>query len=246
MASSETTTLRNAAMQLSIGRRLAMVLLGYIPLLHVTGVASLIVLPAGGFAPWWLIWTAPAALYLAPPLVVRAANLFFPLEDGRYGLESPQFIRWWFTAQWQVVFNRLPMLEELLRLVPSLYSLWMRLWGARIGGLVYWSPGCIVLDRPLVDIGSRTVIGAGARIHAHMIMKPAGSSAASLVVARVRIGDDALVAGLSLVLPGVRVHDGEQTRGFRPAAPFSEFVGGRCIRHKSWLDEDEADSEKAT
>lgn len=226
-----------AVMQLSISRRLAMVLLGYIPLLHVGGAVALIVLPLLGRFPLWAIWLAPALLYLLPPVVVRAMLLLRPLHDGQYRLDSREFLWWWFSAQWQIVFNRLPFLEEILRLVPGLYSLWLRLWGARVGSLVYWSPGCAILDRPFLHVGKQTVFGAAARVHPHLILrKPNGQ--AELVLARIVIGDEALIGGLALLLPGVKVHDRQQVRGARPAAPYSEFRDGRCIRHKHWLEEE--------
>ena len=239
MATTKEQIAADAVIDLSVARRLAMVVMGYIPLLHVSATVALIVLPLCGYAPLWVIALAPACLYLLPPLVVRLTLLVFPIADGRFRLTDAEFLRWWFTAQWQIVFNRLPMLEEILRLVPSCYSLWLRLWGAKVGALVYWSPGCIVLDRSFVDIGSRVVIGAAARLHSHLIMQSGGKT--SLVIARITIGDDALVGGLSLVLPGVRVHDGQQTRGARPAVPFSEFKDGRCIRHKHWLEDEAAE-----
>ena len=238
MASTHQQLAQAAVSELSLSRRLAMVAIGYIPLLHLSGTLSLVALPLAGFAPMWLIALSPAALYLIPPLVVRVTLLFWPLTDGRYALSDPQFLRWWFTAQWQVLFNRLPMFEELLRIVPAFYSLWLRVWGAKVGGLVYWSPGCIVLDRPLIRVGSRVVVGAAARLHSHLIMQSA-SGKTSLVLGVIEIGNDALIGGLSLVLPGVVVRDGQQTRGARPAAPFSEFVDGKCIRHKGWLEDEE-------
>ena len=241
MATTKEQLASAAVVDLSIARRLAMVVLGYIPLLHVVGTLLLVVLPLCGYGQPWLIWLSPVCLYLAPPLIVRTYLWVRLLKDGRYGLASPEFLHWWFAAQWQVLFNRLPILEEALRIIPGCYSLWLRIWGAKVGSLVYWSPGCIVLDRSLLDVGSRVVIGAGARLHSHLILRPS-SREPSIVVARIVIGDDALVGGLSLVLPGVHVHSGEQTRGARPAAPFSEFKDGRCIRHKQWLSDEVSDS----
>ena len=61
-----------------------------------------------------------------------------------------------------MVFNRLPWLEEILRLMPGLYALWLFLWGGRVSPLVYWAPGSLVIDRPLVIVERGAVIGAGA------------------------------------------------------------------------------------
>lgn len=40
--------------------------------------------------------------------------------------------------------------------------------------------------------------------------------------------------------PGVLVHAGEELRGARPTAPFSEYIDGRCIRHKQRVRPDES------
>jgi hypothetical protein len=69
-----------------------------------------------------LLWSG-AWLYLVPPVVCRVTLLLFGQPQGR-GLtqDTRAYKVWWFTHQWQVVFNRLPWLEELLRLVPGLYG----------------------------------------------------------------------------------------------------------------------------
>jgi hypothetical protein len=225
-------------LRLNRGRRLAMMLMGFIPLVHISAVALVICLPLAGRAPPWVIGLAPLALYLVPPLVVRAALAWRPLQDGRYDLHAPEFLLWWFSGQWQIVFNRLPFLEELLRLVPGLYSAWLRLWGARVGSLVYWSPGVVLVDRPLIDVGNRAVLGIGVRVYPHLLLRGEHDEAA-LLLGHVRLGDESLIGGLAVLLPGVHVCDGEELRGARVAPPFAEYHSGRCTRHKQWLATDE-------
>jgi hypothetical protein len=225
-------------LRLSPGRRLAMVIMGFIPLLHVIGVALTIALPIADWTPSWVIGLAPFVLYIVPPLIVRAALSWRPLADGRYGLHSPEFLWWWFSGQCQIVFNRLPLLEELLRLAPGAYSAWLRLWGARVGSLVYWSPGVVIVDRPLIDVGNRAVLGIGVRVCPHLLLRGEHDEAA-LLLGHVRIGDESLIGGFAVLLPGVHVHDGEELRGARVAPPFAEYQSGRCIRHKQWLRIDE-------
>src|SRR5205085_8003532 len=116
---------------------------------------------------WTLAFTA-AWLLLVPPIVVRLCGRVESRED--VSSESPAFLRWWFTAQWQVIFNRLPWIEEMIRLVPGLYSTWLRLWGARVGKFVYWTPGLRILDRSFVDVGGRVVFGVGVRLNPHILM----------------------------------------------------------------------------
>ena len=208
--------------------RAAMVALGFLPVLHVATVLTPIVLALIGWGGWLLV-LAPVILFLLPPLMVRLGTWRKPLPVGRIDLGSPEFLRWWFTAQCQIVFARLPWLEELLRLVPALYSAWLRAWGAQIGALVYWSPGVVILDRSLVHVGDRVVFGAGARVNPHVIA-PVSSGRGALYLAPVTIESGALIGGYSTLLPGCVVAAGEVTPPFRSIHAFTRVEGGRRSR----------------
>lgn len=199
---------------LSVSRRAAMIALGYLPLAHLVAVAAAGTLPTG---PAGRVAGAVATLFLVPPLAARLCAVLWPLPRGRVALEDAGFLAWWLSAQWQAVFNRLPLLEEVLRLVPGLYSSWLRLWGARVGSLVYWSPGVVVLDRGLVEVGDRVVIGAGARLSGHALLR--GEGRGSLVVRPVRIGRGALVGGHSVLTPGAEIEAGTSSPPFRLIKP---------------------------
>ena len=199
-----------------------MVALGLIPTLH--GLLTLLPLALAWTETltWKVAWLTPVILYLLPAIVVRGFLAVRPLTLGQVPTDDPGFLAWWFSAQWQVIFVRLPFLEELLRLIPGLYSLWLRLWGARIDSLVYWAPGVVILDRPLVRIGSRVIFGIGVRINPHVIA-PFEDGRVGLHINHVTIGDDALVGGYSLLLPGSRIEAGAITKPFRPVhAPARE------------------------
>src|SRR5207253_10465551 len=135
--------------------RLAIVALGYIPLLHVSLTVIGAVLLAKQFAMITAVACGTALVYLLPPLATALVRPRSLLKNSRCSAGSREFLRWWYATQWQVMFNRFPALEEVLRMVPGLYSTWLRLWGAQVGGLVYWSPGVRVFDRPFLHIGSR-------------------------------------------------------------------------------------------
>lgn len=201
--------------------RAMMIALGMIPTIH----AALAVLPIAlawtGSANGAIVWLTPSVVYLLPVLAVRLFTTIRPLTLGQVSTDDPGFLAWWFSAQWQVLFVRLPFLEELIRLVPGLYSFWLRLWGARIGSLVYWAPGVMILDRPLVRIGSRVIFGMGVRLNPHVIA-PFDDGRVGLHIGHVTIGDDALVGGYSLLLPGSRIEAGAITKPFR-----SVRAGGR-------------------
>jgi hypothetical protein len=214
------------ALDLPAYARLLMVVLGFIPALHLIATLLPPALAVTGLVGPAAVWLSPAMLFLLPPLVVRASTWRRPLARGRLEPGSRCFLHWWFTAQWQVIFTRLPMLEETIRMIPGLYSLWLRLWGARVGALVYWSPGVVILDRPLVRIGKRVIFGVGARLSPH-VLAPAGPRRMALHLAPIIIGDDALVGAYSILLPGCEVADREVTPPFRTIHAFSRFANGR-------------------
>lgn len=212
-----------------LGHRLRMVFLGYIPFLHFAAVIAALVLPLSGTFPKPWAWLSLAVLYLAPPLVCRFAGFVMPMPDGTFEVGSRELLRWWFYAQWQVIFNRFPMLEEALRMVPGLYSQWLRLWGARIGSLVYWSSGVTVLDRSCLEVGDRVVFGAGVVVSPHNLAADE-SRRLKLLISPVRVGSDTMIGGRAVLSPGVRIGSEETLPAFQRLAPFSEWKGGRRAR----------------
>lgn len=209
--------------------RWRMVVMGYIPFLHFITVLAAVALPLAELVPQRWVLAAPFVLYLLPPLVCRIVGLFVRFPDGRFELGSREFLCWWFFAQWQVIFNRLPFLEELLRMVPALYSLWLRVWGSKIGAMVYWSSGVTVLDRSCLEIGDRAVFGVGVALSPHVLM-PDASRRVKLWVSPIKIGSDTLVGGHTLLSPGVSVASGEMLPAFLRLPPFCRWQDGKRDR----------------
>lgn len=209
--------------------RLLMLSLNCLPLLHVTAVA----------ATAWLLGTrghgiaATAAalglLYLLPPLATRLLFLCFPIANGTHRIDSRAFLVWWASAQWQMLFCRFSALEECLRLVPGLYSLWLRLWGSRIGRLAFWAAGLRILDRSFLHIGDDVVFGSGVRLNPHVIVDENGRK--FLHLAPITIGDRAQIGGYSLLTAGAIIEDHASLRSFTLLPPFSHWSQGR--RQKS-------------
>jgi hypothetical protein len=222
---------RGPALKLSLGQRLFLIASGYVPFVNLVLIVTLAILPETADWSRWTWCLAPAWLLIIPPIVVRGILALRPLPPADIALDSAPFRIWWLTSQWQVIFNRLPWIEEIIRLVPGLYAVWLRLWGARIGKLVYWTPGLRILDRPLLEIGDRVVFGAGVKIVPHIIM-PNKPGQLVLRVGTVRIGDDVLVGGYSLLLAGSWIGPGEASPGKRELAPFTGWVGGRRVDSK--------------
>ena len=226
---SSADTKTSPAIDIPLSHRFKMVGLAYIPLLHSALIVGLVLASVYNTAIWWLPMAAVGAIYLLPPLAVLPLRVRKRLDVSPCPLRSTEFLLWWYAAQWQVVFNRLPFLEELLRLVPGLYSVWLRLWGAKIGKLVYWSPGLRISDRPFIEIGDRTVLGLDAKLYAHFITKTRDGES-NLFLSPIRIGHDVLIGGCTLLPAGVEIASCEQTPAARPLAPFGRFADGRHTR----------------
>jgi hypothetical protein len=145
-------------------------------------------------------------VYLLPPVTLRLHEMFFPLGEGLSKLSEPKYSHWWGAHQIQLIYIALPQLEALLRLVPGLYSAWLRLWGSRVGSKVYWTPNIEITDRSLLEIGDRVVFGHKCKLLGHAI-KPKGT-AVILYLRRIKIGRDVFIGAGSRIGPGAVISDG--------------------------------------
>ena len=180
--------------------------LNYLPLAQLLLGAAVVASQATSFGSG-VLWSA-AWLFILPPLVCRLTLLVLGAPHGRALTQETRAYRvWWFVHQWQVVFNRLPWIEELLRLVPGLYALWIFLWGGQVSPLVYWAPGSLVTDRPLVIVGAGAVIGMGAGLAGHAgTLAPDGSY--RIDIAAPRVGRGAMMGARSGLGPGAELAPG--------------------------------------
>jgi acetyltransferase-like isoleucine patch superfamily enzyme len=154
---------------------------------------------------WRAWWSAPLVLYVLPPLLHRLHGKVYPLEEGAHPLVGSGYAPWWGSHQLQVLFTAVPSLEAVLR-VLGLYSPWLRLWGARVGHGVYWTPLVEITDRSLLEIGDGVVVGHRCGFYAHAI-KPARGNL-YLFLKRIRIGERAFLGAGCGFGPGARVEAG--------------------------------------
>ncbi|MGV3525453.1 MAG: acyltransferase [Candidatus Sericytochromatia bacterium] len=159
-----------------------------------------------------LRWPGPLTLllplvvvYLYPVAAFRLLNLFQPLKEGSFDLLAPRYNAWWGSHQFQLIYFACPWLEGLLRCVPGVYSAWLRLWGAKIGKAVYWTPNVEIDDRPLLDMGDQVVIGHKLHVIAHVIIPH--RERLSLYVKRICIGDRCFIGAGTRLGPGVVLED---------------------------------------
>jgi hypothetical protein len=145
------------------------------------------------------------SLYGLPVLVYRLHEWIYPLREGISYLCEKEYSPWWGSHQIQVIYIGIPALEAVLRLIPGVFSGWLRLWGAKVGRNVYWTPGLEIADRGLLEIGDRVVMGHRVGIYSHVI-KPRKQDL-MLYVKKVKIGNYVFVGAGSHLAPGVVIED---------------------------------------
>lgn len=167
-----------------------------------------------GSVSYWIISTPRGLLvallivivYLLPVFCFRLHQWLWPLHEGPSRIDTPGYSPWWGGHQFQVMYNAFPALESALRLIPGLYSAWLRLWGSRVGRSVYWTPRVEIADRSLLDIGDEVIFGHLTACYAHLIKPRHGGMI--LYVRRIRIGHRAFLGAGSRLGPGARIADG--------------------------------------
>lgn len=219
-------TLKERAVLMNGPRRLWMLLLNYLPFLHAISIGLIVCCPWASLP--MRILVGLFALYLAPPLAARLVRLVAPVREGRISMGTPAFFAWWALFNLQVIFCRFPAFEELLRMVPGLYSLWLRLWGARIGRFTYWAARTLILDRSFLRIGDDVLFGASVRLNPHVMTKN-DKGELELILASIVIGDRVVVGGYSLLTAGTEIADDECTRAFLVSPPFGKWKNGSRV-----------------
>jgi len=178
-------------------------LFSYFPLL----MTVLLLVALGLFAQWPSLWTAALVLlvnYFVPPMVQRVMLRWAPLKEGVSEIDGRKFSPWLATRHIQAMYDALPFLESLLRVFPGFYSMWLRMWGSRVGYGVEWPVRMDVLDRGLMDIGNRVVFSREVELAAHVRRKTDGGRS-RVLVRTVRIGSYAFLGANARVSAGASV-----------------------------------------
>lgn len=219
--------------------------LNFWPLAHLASGVGLAALGAEGGAgrlALFALW-----LYLAPPLLARALIAAYGRPHGRLTLDMRDYRVWWALTQLQTVFNRLPFLEELLRLAPGLYALWIALWGGRVSPRAYVGPGVIITDRYATTVEPGAVLGFGSVLAGHMATRDADGRW-RVVAAGPRVERDAILGGAAGLGPGAVLRRGALLASGRRVGPFEVFpregAAGRAPRETA--PEEDAPKENAS
>jgi len=145
-------------------------------------------------------------IYGLPVLLHRLHQWRYPVKEGISYLRGTDYSPWWGSHQLQAIYIAFPALETVLRLIPGAFSAWLRLWGAKVGQQVYWTPRLEIADRGLLEIGDRVVVGHGVGLYGHAI-KPKRENLL-LYVKVIKIGSDVFIGGGSRLAPGSEIADG--------------------------------------
>ena len=180
-------------------------LTSFFPLIHLVLIGLVLTCFFHQPSLWGLI-SLPLVVYLLPVAIFRLHQLIWPLKPGKYDLLAAKYVPWWGSYNFQQTFNTFPMFENILLLYPPLFSVWLRLWGAKIGKNVYFTPCLRVLDRPMIRIGDQTLLGFKTSMTSHVILPKNGSQ--WLVVAPVTIERDCFIGAYTRIGPGATVKQG--------------------------------------
>ena len=165
-------------------------------------------------------------IYIVPPLITRIALLICPLKKTEYELFTKEYYVWWLTFCTQIIYLRFPFLEEIIRVIPGLYSMWLRIfWGAKIGRFTYWAPGTRILDRPFINIGNNVIFAADVRLNPHAQLN------GKLILAPVTIEDNVIVGAYSLLVAGTVIKANQETKPFLKSAPFTVWDNGVKVKN---------------
>ena len=178
-------------------------LFSYFPLL----MTVLLLAALGVFAQWPSLWSAMLVLfviYFVPPMAQRVMLRWAPLKQGICQIDGRTFSAWLASHHIQAFYDALPYLESLLRVFPGFYSMWLRMWGSRVGYGVEWPVRMDVLDRSLMDIGNRVVFSREVELVAHVRKKTDGGRS-RVLVRTVRIGSYAFIGAGARVGAGASV-----------------------------------------
>lgn len=144
-------------------------------------------------------------IYAFPLLIHKIHDHFYPIKEGISYLQGNEYSPWWGSHQIQSIYITFGVLESVLRLIPGAFSLWLRLWGAKVGKNVYWTPKVEIADRSLIEIGDNVIFGQSCGILSHVV-KPKKQNL-MLYVKKVKIGNNVFLGAGSYLGPGVFIED---------------------------------------
>jgi hypothetical protein len=146
-----------------------------------------------------------SAFFLSPLLWILLRTAFGSVTEGAYwvGKHAEGGNLWLLYYNLQSFYTHFSAFERSLRLVPGLYSAWLRLWGSKIGRKVIWTAECQVVDRGHLEIGDRVFLGNRCYLSAHALKKK--KNRYFLYVKKIKVGSDSMVSFAVNLGPGVEI-----------------------------------------
>jgi hypothetical protein len=163
-----------------------------------------------------------AWIYIFPPCASRLLIALSGRPQGRFTQDSAAYRVWWALTQFQILFNRAPWLEELLRLVPGLYALWIRLWGGQLSFFAYVAPQVLITDRHAVRVERGAVLGMRSVLCGHLVQRDDNGRWLVLAAAPV-VESEAILGGDCRMAPGAILRAGQVLPVGRFIKPFGEW-----------------------
>lgn len=194
--------------------------LNVLPSLHLASGLGLAVALFESTAPRFAVFSA--WIYLLPPIASRLTMLAFGRPQGELTQDMPAYRVWWVLTQWQILFNRLPWLEELLRLVPGLYALWIGLWGGHLSARAYVAAGATITDRHAVRVEQGAILGMKSVLLGHLVTRTDAGRWLVLAAAPV-VESEAILGGEARLGPGAILHARQMLPVGRHIRPFDEW-----------------------
>lgn len=146
------------------------------------------------------------SIYIFPLISFRIMGLIYPILKGKSDLAKDKYSPWWGGHQIQLLFYVVPQFEAFLRVIPGAYSIWLRLWGSKVGKSVYWTPNVEIDDRSMVEIGDYVLFGHKVELVSHVVGGKKGVF--SLYSKNIVIGEGSFVGAGSRLGPGAELEAG--------------------------------------
>ena len=146
------------------------------------------------------VMVAAEWIYVVPPLLCSGAARvvgWSAVATGEHVSSRSFRVLWWLT-QVQRIFKRIGSVEDVLRMIPGAYSVWLNGWGAMVSLQAFGSPGVPVLARFLLHVGEGVVRGIRSVIAVYGVSR--------LTIAPMTIGDRAPIVPVAESGSGCRVH----------------------------------------
>ena len=140
-----------------------------------------------------------------------------PLREGRYPLKSWGTIGW----AWSLLFHKVAQMF-IKNIVPSLQvNIYYKLMGAKIGKSVQILTDSLN-DAHMVTLGDGVVVGGNATLNGHLVER------GEIVLAPVKVGNNAVIGGGSIVQPGCTIGEGAVVASRAVVPKWTEIPAGEA------------------